>query len=79
MSVFVVTDSRGLSALITVNKRRAPRGMSDRALQHALATRALARLSYQDLLDHTSDPFGDYAAGHYERLAKAELHSVGLK
>jgi hypothetical protein len=59
--------------------RRAPRDMSDRALQHALATRALARLSYQDLLDHTSDPFGDYAAGHYERLAKAELHSVGLK
>ena len=59
--------------------RRAPRDMSDRALQHALATRALARLSYQELLDHTSDPFGDYAAGHYERLAKAELNSVGLK
>jgi hypothetical protein len=59
--------------------RRAPHDMSDRALQHALATRALARLTYQELLDHTSDPFGDYAAGHYERLAKAELHSVGLK
>ena len=59
--------------------RRAPRDMSDRALQHALATRALARLSYHELLDHTSDPFGDYAAGDYERLAKAELNSVGLK
>ena len=59
--------------------RRAPRDMSDRAMQQALATRALNRLSYQDLLDHTSDPFGDYAAGRYERLAKAELASVGLK
>jgi len=59
--------------------RRAPRNMSDRAMEHALATRALARLSYQELLDHTSDPFGDYASGRYDRLAKAELNSVGLK
>ena len=59
--------------------RRAPRDVSDRAMQHALATRALNRLSYQELLDHTSDPFGDYASGRYDRLAKAELNSVGLK
>ena len=59
--------------------RRAPRNMSDRAIQQALATRALGRLSYQELLDHTSDPFGDFASGRYDRLAKAELASVGLK
>jgi hypothetical protein len=59
--------------------RRAPKDVSDRAMEHALATRALNRLSYQELLDHTSDPFGDYASGRYDRLAKAELASVGLK
>jgi hypothetical protein len=31
------------------------------------------------LLDHSSDPFGDFASGRYERLAKAELASVGLR
>jgi hypothetical protein len=59
--------------------RRAPRDVSDRAMERALATRALNRLSYPDLLEHTPDPFGDYAAGRYERLARAELASVGLK
>lgn len=59
--------------------RRAPVDMSDAAVQRALATRALSRLPYPDLLEHTSDPFGDFAAGHYERLAKAELASVGLR
>ena len=42
-------------------------------------TRALNRLSYQELLEHTSDPFGDFAAGRYGRLARAELASVGLR
>ena len=37
------------------------------------------KVPYQELLEHSSDPFGDYAAGQYERLAKAELASVGLK
>jgi hypothetical protein len=59
--------------------RRAPRGVSERAIQQALATRALSRLTYQELLDHTSDPIGDFASGRYDRLAKAELASVGLK
>jgi hypothetical protein len=36
-------------------------------------------MSYQELLEHSSDPIGEYAAGRYERLAKAELASVGLK
>jgi hypothetical protein len=58
--------------------RRAP-DLSRAEMQRALATRALYRLRYSDLLEHTSDPFGDLAAGRYERLAKAELASVGLR
>lgn len=59
--------------------RRAPRHVSDAAMERALAARALNRLSYPELLEHTSDPFGDFAAGQYDRLAKAELASVGLR
>jgi hypothetical protein len=59
--------------------RRRPMDVSEALMQQALATRAINRLSYQELLDHTSDPFGDFAAGRYERLARAELASVGLR
>jgi hypothetical protein len=59
--------------------RRAPVDVSDAAMQRSLATRALNRLSYPELLEHTSDPFGDFAAGRYDRLVKAELASVGLR
>ena len=59
--------------------RRAPVDVSVASMQHALATRAINRLTYPELLEYTEDPFGDYAAGHYERLAKAELGSVGLR
>ena len=59
--------------------RRAPVDMTKGAIQKALATRALSRLSYPELLEHTSDPFGDFAAGRYDRLARAELASVGLR
>ncbi|MGH2476178.1 MAG: hypothetical protein ACRDIL_13035 [Candidatus Limnocylindrales bacterium] len=59
--------------------RRAPVDMSREAIRRALATRALNRLTYPELLEHTADPFGDFAAGHYDRLAKAELASVGLR
>lgn len=59
--------------------RRAPVDVSASTMQRALATRAINRLTYPELLEYTSDPFGDYAAGHYGRLAKAELASVGLR
>ena len=49
------------------------------AMEQALATRAINRLSYADLLDHTPDPFGDFASGRFDRLARAELASVGLR
>lgn len=59
--------------------RRAPVNVSAEAMQRALATRAINRLSYPELLEHSADPFGDFAAGRFERLARAELASVGLR
>ena len=59
--------------------RRAPVGVPLTTLQQELATRAINRLSYPELLEHTPDPFGDYAAGRFDRLVTAELASVGLK
>ncbi|MEO6206948.1 MAG: hypothetical protein ABIP77_03190 [Candidatus Limnocylindrales bacterium] len=59
--------------------RRAPVHMTADAMQRALATRAINRLSYPELLEHSADPFGDFAAGRFERLARAELASVGLR
>ena len=59
--------------------RRAPIDMTAEAMQRALATRAINRLSYPELLEHSADPFGDFAAGRFERLARAELASVGLR
>lgn len=48
-------------------------------VQEALALRAVARLEYATLLDFTPDPLGDWARGHHDRLARAELASVGLR
>jgi hypothetical protein len=47
-------------------------------LQRILASRALHRLEYDELLEFTPDPFGDWLAGRHERLARAELDRVGL-
>jgi hypothetical protein len=43
-----------------------------------LASRAIHRLEYDELLEFTPDPFGDWIAGNHERLARAELDRVGL-
>ena len=59
--------------------RTAPGRVPEAAIQRLLASRALHRLSYGELLEHTPDPFGDFASGRYERLARAELESVGLR
>ena len=48
-------------------------------LQEVLALRAVTRLDYRDLLAFTPDPIGDWAAGRHDRLATAELASVGLR
>lgn len=47
-------------------------------VERLLASRALHRLSYEELLKYSPDPFGDWLSGHYTRLARAELASVGL-
>jgi hypothetical protein len=49
------------------------------AVDEVLALRAITRLDYRDLLAYTPDPVGDWAAGRHDRLARAELASVGLR
>lgn len=50
----------------------------DAELQRVLASRAMNRLEYADLLSHTPDPIGDFVAGRFDRLAAAELADSGL-
>jgi|GEM_PF-878139 len=52
--------------------------ISGTEIERLLASRALHRLSYSVLLRYSPDPFGDWARGHYHRLARAELASVGI-
>jgi hypothetical protein len=58
--------------------RKAP-DVSDAQIERTLAMRAVNRLDYSTLLDFTPDPFGDWATGRHDRLARAELASVGLR
>jgi hypothetical protein len=53
--------------------------LADPVIERLLASRALHRLSYEALLEYTPDPFGDFAEGRHDRLARAELASVGLR
>ncbi len=48
-------------------------------IERTLALRAVTRLDYATLLEHTPDPLGDWAGGRFDRLARAELASVGLR
>lgn len=58
--------------------RRAPELPGPR-LREVLALRAVTRLDYATLLEFTTDPLGDWAAGRHDELARAELASVGLR
>ena len=51
----------------------------DAALTRLIASRALHRLEYDELLEFTPDPFGDWLSGRHDRLAQAELDRVGLR
>ena len=57
--------------------RKAPE--TDAGIEATLAMRAITRLEYSMLLDFTPDPVGDWTKGRHDRLAKAELASVGLR
>ena len=54
-------------------------GLGQHDVQQVLALRAVTRLDYADLLDFTPDPIGDWVSGRHDRLAQAELASVGLR
>jgi hypothetical protein len=58
---------------------RAPSGASAKDVDRLLASRALHRLEYAQLLEFTPDPLGDWTAGRLEGLVQAELESVGLR
>ena len=58
--------------------RTAPRGGQD-FVERTLAMRAVTRLDYSTLLEFSPDPLGDWASGRHDRLARAELASVGLR
>ena len=58
--------------------RTAP-DIGDASIERALAMRAVTRLDYSTLLEYTPDPLGDWASGRHDRLARAELASVGLR
>ncbi len=59
--------------------RNRPSGATLGSIDRLLASRALHRLSWEEMLDHSRDPLGDFAAGRYRALASAELESVGLR
>lgn len=65
------------SATTAIRKR--PRGATLDSIDRLLASRALHRLAWDELLVHSRDPLGEFAAGRYKALAKAELESVGLR
>jgi hypothetical protein len=48
-------------------------------VQATLALRAITHLEYATLLEYSDDPIGDWVAGRHDRLARAELASVGLR
>jgi len=58
--------------------RTAPK-IADADITLALALRSVTRLDYSTLLEYTPDPLGDWASGRHDRLARAELASVGLR
>ena len=65
------------SATTAIRKRPGPATRD--SVEKLLASRAIHRLSWEDMLAHSRDPLGDFAAGRYKALARAELESVGLR
>ena len=59
--------------------RQAPTGVDPGRIEQLLASRAVHRLQYDELLEFSPDPFGDWLSGRYDRLARAELAEVGLR
>jgi hypothetical protein len=67
------------SRVIRGTSRTRPDPIPDAVIESVLASRAIHRLEYDELLEFTPDPFGDWVAGRHERLVRAELDRVGLR
>ena len=70
---------RRLNAATGAIRRRRYAPLDEAEVTRMLASRALHRLEYDELLEFTPDPFGDWVAGRHDRLAHAELDRVGLR
>ncbi len=70
---------RRLNAATDAIRRRRYAPLDEAEVARMLASRALHRLEYDELLEFTPDPFGDWVAGRHDRLAHAELDRVGLR
>jgi hypothetical protein len=81
LSRYLPWRARRLFELRTAHRaiRVARRDVPEAAVERLLASRALHRLTYSELLEHTPDPMGDFIRGRYKSLARAELESVGLR
>lgn len=73
--------SRLNAAASVVRRRRFAKTtpVSAAEIERLLASRALHRLEYDELLQFTPDPFGDWSSGRHDRLARAELNHSGLQ
>ncbi len=60
----------------TARTRREP--IAEPVMAALLASRAIHRLEYDELLEFSPDPIGDWVAGRHDRLARAELDRAGL-
>lgn len=58
--------------------RTRPEPIAEPVLEALLASRAIHRLEYDELLEFSPDPIGDWVAGRHDRLARAELDRAGL-
>ena len=73
---------RRLNAAVRVirgGRRGRAEPIADATLESLLASRAIHRLEYDELLEFSPDPFGEWVAGRHDRLATAELDRVGLR
>ncbi len=73
--------SRLNAAARVVRRRRFAKAtpVSPAEIERLLASRALHRLEYDELLRFSPDPFGDWSSGRHDRLARAELDHSGLQ
>jgi hypothetical protein len=67
------------SRVIRGPRRGSREPIPEATVESLLASRAIHRLEYDELLEFTPDPFGDWISGRHDRLATAELDRVGLR